>query len=71
LSGFNGVKIFSASLYALRENLGVEVTRWLEEARRTRPDFSVVDIVIRQSSDRAYHCLSIVLFFRETKKRSS
>jgi hypothetical protein len=71
VSAFDGVKVFSASPFARREILGEEVTCWLEEARRTRPGFAIVDIVVRQSSDRAYHCLSIILFFRETKKRSS
>ncbi len=73
MNAFDGVKVFSASQFARREVLGEEVTKWLEEARRTRPGFKLIDIMIRQSSDEAYHCLSIVLFFREaapSKKRS-
>jgi hypothetical protein len=65
MSAFSGVKVFSATMIAQRLALGDEVTRWLAEARKTRPGFEIVDIVIRQSSDQAFHALSIVVFFRE------
>ena len=65
MNAFDGVKVFSASMYARREHLGDEVTRWLESTR----GIQIVDIVIRQSSDREYHALSIVVFFRESSKR--
>lgn len=62
---FNGVKIFSATMVAQRQTLGETVTVWLEEARARRPGFQLVDTVIRQSSDRAFHCLAICLFYYE------
>jgi hypothetical protein len=65
MSVFNGVKVFAATMVAQRQELGDVVTRWLEEARRTRPGFELVDMKISQSSDAAFHCISIVLFFRE------
>jgi hypothetical protein len=65
VSAFNGVKIFCATLVAQRQSLGDQVTRWLEDARARRWGFEVVDIVVTQSSDEAYHCLTISVFFNE------
>lgn len=65
MSAFSGVKVISATMVAQRQALGEQVTQWLENARRERPGFEVVDIVIRQSSDDAFHCVSALIFFRE------
>ena len=51
-------------MYQQRQTLGEQVTEWLE-ARTTRPGFQIVDILVRQSSDRAFHCTTIVVFFKE------
>ena len=66
MSSFNGVKLFCATMYHQRQTLGEQVTAWLEEARATRPGFQIVDILVRQSSDRAFHCTTIIVFFNET-----
>ena len=58
---FNGVKVFSATLARNREELGDKVTGWLQE----NPGFRVVDMRVVQSSDREFHCISLVLFYRE------
>ncbi len=58
---FNGVKVFSATMQQDRERLGETITAWLTAHPRVR----VVDKVIRQSSDDAFHCLSVVLFYIE------
>jgi len=58
---FTGVKVFSATKAKEREELGDSVTRWL----RSNADFEVVDRVVTQSSDNEFHCLTIVLFYRE------
>jgi hypothetical protein len=58
---FSGLKIFSATKAKEREELGEHVTRWL----RSNADLEVVDRVVRQSSDNEFHCLTIVLFYRE------
>jgi hypothetical protein len=58
---FTGVKVFSATKAKDREELGETVTRWL----RSNPDFEIVDRVVSQSSDNEFHCLTIVLFFRQ------
>ena len=58
---FTGVKVFSATKAKEREELGDHVTRWL----RSNADLEVVDRVVTQSSDDEFHCLSIVLFYRQ------
>lgn len=65
MSDFNGVKVFCATMVAQRQGLGDEVTRWLEEARSQRAGFEIVDIVVTQSSDQAYHCISTTIFYKE------
>jgi len=56
---FNGVKIFAATLFADRDRLGDRVTDWIN----THPDNHITDIIVTQSSDAAYHCLSITVFY--------
>jgi hypothetical protein len=58
---FTGVKVFSATKAKEREEIGDNVTRWL----RSNADFEVVDRVVTQSSDNEFHCLTIILFYRE------
>jgi hypothetical protein len=65
VNAFSSVKVFCATMFQQRQALGEEVTRWLEDARKTRPGFQIVDIVVRQSSDDAFHCISICIFHNE------
>ncbi len=58
---FNGVKIFSATMAQDRDRLGDRITEWL----RSNPQAEVVDTIVTQSSDEAFHCLAITLFYRE------
>jgi len=44
-----------------REELGETITRWV----RANPELEIVDRVVSQSSDDEFHCLSIVLFYRQ------
>ena len=60
-NGFNAVKVFSATMQLDREAMGGHITAWLAN----HPSVEVVDVVVSQSSDRAFHCLTIVLFFVE------
>lgn len=60
ISGYTGVKVFSATKARERDALGDVVTTWL----RRNPNVEVVGKVICLTSDRAFHCLSITLFFR-------
>ena len=57
---FDGVKVFSATKFRDRDELGDVVEDWL-----ARNDVEVVDKQVRQSSDNAFHCLTIVLFYRK------
>lgn len=61
---FNGVKVFSATMFAARACLGEAVTQWLAE----RPDLDVIDLVVTQSSDSAFHCITISVFYFERPK---
>lgn len=58
-TAFNGVKIFSATMFADRERLGDKVTDWIAQHSR----FRLVDIVVTQSSDASFHCIAITLFY--------
>lgn len=58
---FTGVKVFSATKAKERDELGDVVTRWI----RSNPDVEIVDREVRQSSDDEFHCLSIVIFYRQ------
>ena len=64
-SAFNGIHVIAATMFQQRQTLGEQVTEWLENAAKTRPGFQLVDIVVRQSSDEEYHCISIIIFFNE------
>lgn len=56
---WNGVKVFSATLAKEREALGERVTDWLAR----NPDIKPVDRQVLQSSDEAFHCLTICVFY--------
>ncbi len=58
---FNGVKVFSATLARNREELGEKVTDWL----RRNPQVELVEMKVLQSSDREFHCITIVVFYSE------
>lgn len=58
---FNGVKVFSATMVADRDQLGEKVTAWMGN----NPHLKVTDIVITQSSDEAFHCIAITVFFSD------
>ena len=58
---FNGVKVFSATMVSDRERLGEKVTDWMSQ----HPNIEVRDMVVTQSSDEAFHCLAITVFFWE------
>ena len=58
---FTGVKVFSATKAKDREELGESIRRWLQ----ANADLEIVDRVVSQSSDSEFHCLTIVLFYRQ------
>lgn len=59
MRGYSGVKVFSATKFMDREVLGEKITDWLSH----RPNITITDTTVTQSSDSEFHCLSIVVFF--------
>ncbi len=64
-NAFNGVQVFSATMYQQRGELSDRVTRWIAD----HPTFKISDIVVTQSSGQAFHCIAISLFFTDPKAR--
>jgi hypothetical protein len=62
---FNGVKVFSATMFADRGQLGEKVTSWIAD----HPQNAVTEIVVTQSSDAQYHCVTISVFYRDAASR--
>ena len=58
---FNGVKVFSATMVADRDQLGEKVSAWMAN----HSNLKVTDIVVTQSSDEAFHCIAITVFYWE------
>ena len=56
---FNGVKVFSATMVADRDQLGEKVSAWMANNSHLK----VTDIVVTQSSDEAFHCIAITVFY--------
>lgn len=63
MAQFDSVKVFSATKVRDRERLGDDITNWI----RRNPNMEIVDRVVTQSSDNAFHCLTITLFYRENR----
>jgi hypothetical protein len=55
---FSTVKVFSCTMAREREQLGERITEWLKQ----HPELTPVDTIVSQSSDQAFHCLSVTLF---------
>jgi len=67
MESFDGCKVFSTTLARDREAMSDTINRWLKE----HPELDVVDKVVALSSDRQFHCLSIVLFYRSPAREGS
>lgn len=59
----NGCKVFSATMAKQRESLGDDVTMWM----RKNPHLVVFEKQVIQSSDSNFHCLTIVLWYKEDR----
>jgi hypothetical protein len=59
-SGFDGVKVFSATMFQDRARLGDRVGEWLA----LHPEIAIDDLVVTQSSDSSFHCIAITVFYR-------
>ncbi|HWU89084.1 MAG TPA: hypothetical protein VN253_17585 [Kofleriaceae bacterium] len=51
--------MFSATMVADRDQLGEKVSAWMQN----NPHLKVTDIVVTQSSDEAFHCIAITVFY--------
>jgi hypothetical protein len=60
-AAFDGVRVFSATTFSEREKLGNRVTQWLAATAHVE----IADIIITQSSDDAFLCLAITVFYRD------
>lgn len=58
---FDSVKVFSATLHYDRAVLGEKITDWLTAQRG---QIEVTDYEVMQSSDEAFHCISIIIYYR-------
>ena len=56
---FNGVKVFSATMVADRDQLGEKVSAWMNNNSHLK----VTDMIVTQSSDEAFHCIAITVFY--------
>ncbi len=57
---WDGVKVFTASQISERQQLGDKITSWMA----ANPSHQVTEIVLTQSSDSAFHCLTFTVFYR-------
>ena len=64
MTPFTGCKIFSATLARDREAMSDTINRWLAG----NPELEVVDKQVLLSSDRQFHCLTLVFFYRERQR---
>jgi hypothetical protein len=60
---FDSVKVFSATMFADRARLGEKVTEWIQ----ANPGFELTEIVVTQSSDSSFHCVTLSVFYRERR----
>jgi len=61
---YDTVKVFSATKAKDRDALGDVVTAWV----RAHTGLTVVEKMVRLTSDKAFHCLTIVLFLDGTRQ---
>ena len=57
------VKVFCATMSKDRETLGDKVSEWLR-TENVQPE-DITDKQVLQSSDNAFHCISIVLWYNK------
>jgi hypothetical protein len=65
-AAFNGVKVFSATMFQQREQLGEKVTEWIA----ANSNVKITEVVVTQSSDASFHCIAISVFYSEPLPRS-
>jgi hypothetical protein len=64
MTTYNAVKVFSATKAKEREDIGNQITIWLQD----NPGVEIVNTEVRQSSDNEFHCLTVILFYRNERQ---
>lgn len=62
---FTAVKVFSATMFQQRGQLGEKVTEWIA----ANSNVTITEFVVTQSSDAEYHCIAISVFYAEPTAR--
>ena len=57
---FSGAKVFFATKARDRDALGERITDWI----RSNPAIRIVSKTVTQSSDSAFHCITVTLFYQ-------
>ena len=57
---FSGAKVFFATKARDRDALGEKITDWI----RANPAIRIVSKTVTQSSDSAFHCIAVTLFYQ-------
>lgn len=61
MSKFDGLQVFSATMHQDRAVLGEKVTAWIAD---NKDRIDIVDYEVHQSSDEAFHCVTIIVYFK-------
>lgn len=61
---FTGIKVFSATLMKDRSSLGESVTAWIG----SNPHLTITEVIVTQSSDEAFHCLTMTVCYFDPKE---
>jgi len=63
INGYDAVRVFTATRVYDRDRLGDQITAWLS----AHPGVEVVHTTVTQSSDAAFHCYSLCVFYRAAR----
>lgn len=62
---YDGLRVFTSTMQADREGMGARVTEWIAGNKGA---IFVVGTEVLQSSDNAFHCISITVFYTGREK---
>lgn len=57
---YSAVRTFSETKARDRQELGERITKWIRDEKPI-----IIDTKVCQSSDHEFHCLSVVIFYKE------
>jgi hypothetical protein len=65
---YQAIKVFTATKAKERESLSEAVNAWLS---KNQDLIEIINTEVRQSSDEAFHCLTIVIFYNRLSPLAS